>query len=197
MNSVEYNNVDGLLYSSVSAQGSTSNLVCSIFLLSFLIFFILFFCFVKCKTSFIVFLSDLRCLDVEKERHDMSSPRGVLEACFKRLDLETSSSKDSPRDAESRRDSRAVSHWRGFFNQWKRKSMRRFASFPPLSVPKIPRRKSTSMKENEHPVLDSALGSNLYNWKYSWRNFTLSELQTATNNFSHGLLVVHTFTATT
>lgn len=152
VNSVEYNKVDGLLYSSVSAQ-------------------------------------DLRCLDMEKERHDMSSPRGVLEACIRSLDLETSSSKDSPRDADSPRDSRAVSHWRGFFNQWKRKSVRRFASFPPLSVPKIPRKKSTSMKENEHPVLDSALGSNLYNWKYSWRNFTLSELQTATHNFSHENLI--------
>ncbi|KAF3454403.1 hypothetical protein FNV43_RR04850 [Rhamnella rubrinervis] len=119
---------------------------------------------------------------MEKEKQDVSSPRGVLEACVREFESETVTPENSTSESESRLNSRAVSHWRKFFKLWNKRSIKRLASFPPLGVPKIPRRKSR--KESESPLLN-----NIYNFKSSLVNFTLSELQTATGNFSDENLI--------
>ncbi|KAF8401591.1 hypothetical protein HHK36_012536 [Tetracentron sinense] len=124
---------------------------------------------------------DLRSLDMEKESRDVSSPRGVLEDCIRSLESETGSSKASTSDSEPQPNTRAASHWRGFFQLLKTRSMRRLPTFPPLNVSKFSRRKSRSVKENMNTPVDS----DLCYFKSSWKNFTLSELQTATNNFSN------------
>lgn len=129
--------------------------------------------------KFSFFLVDLRCLDMEKEKQDVSSPRGVLEACVREFEFETVTPENSTSESESRPNSKAVSHWRKFFKLWNKRSIKRLASFPPLAVPKIPKRKSRS--ERESPLLN-----NIYNFKSSLVNFTFSELQTATENFSDG-----------
>lgn len=125
---------------------------------------------------------DLRCFDLEREQHDPSSPRGVLEASLQSSEFDPDSSNDSNVESENRRsESRALSHWKKFFKLWKKKSFRRLASFPPLGVLKISRRGSRSGRDN--PGL-----SDLYKFKSSLENFTFSQLQTATNKFSHGWL---------
>ncbi|KAB1202308.1 Receptor-like cytosolic serine/threonine-protein kinase RBK2 [Morella rubra] len=116
---------------------------------------------------------DLRCLDMEKEKEDVSSPRGVLEACMRGFESDSFSFKNSTAEVESRSNS----SWSRFFKLWKKQSIKRLASFPPLAVPKVPKRKSSSTREN--PQL-----SHLYNINSSLVNFSLSDLLTATDNFS-------------
>lgn len=117
---------------------------------------------------------------MEKEKQDVSSPRGVLEAYATAFESDTVTPENSTSELESRPNSRAVSHWRKFFKLWNKRSIKRLASFPPLGVPKISIRKCKN--ERESPLL-----TNVYNFKSSLVNFTFSELQAATNNFSEGL----------
>ncbi|XP_027366957.1 receptor-like cytosolic serine/threonine-protein kinase RBK2 [Abrus precatorius] len=120
---------------------------------------------------------DLRHLDLEKEKEDETSPRGVLEACIK--DYDSLHPQESDTTCSS---SRARSHWSKFLKLWKTKSVKRLTSFHPISVPKIPKWKSKSTREN-------AVLSNLYNFRSSLTTFTLSDLKYATNNFSHENLI--------
>lgn len=113
---------------------------------------------------------------MEKEKEDVSSPRGVLEACMRGFESDSFSFKNSTAEVESRSNS----SWSRFFKLWKKQSIKRLASFPPLAVPKVPKRKSGSTREN--PQL-----SHLYNINSSLVNFSLSDLLTATDNFSQGL----------
>uniref|UniRef100_A0A2N9EJB8 non-specific serine/threonine protein kinase n=1 Tax=Fagus sylvatica TaxID=28930 RepID=A0A2N9EJB8_FAGSY len=122
---------------------------------------------------------DLRCLDMEKEKEDVSSPRGVLEACIRGLESDSGSSKNSSTEMEIRGSN---SSWSKFFKLWKKRSIKRLASFPPLGVPKLSKGKSRSTRETSQL-------SNLYNFKSSLTNFSLSELQTATKNFSSENLI--------
>lgn len=132
----------------------------------------------------VIFLSivDLRCFEMEKEKESVSSPRGVIEAFIRGAENEPSSPESNTSEAAELCSSKSwgLSRWHNFFKLWKRKSIKRFPSFPPLSVPKISRRKSRSVRENTD--------IDLSHFKSSWKNFTLSDLITATNNFSRGLL---------
>lgn len=124
---------------------------------------------------------DLRQLDLEKEKEDEASPRGVLEACFRDFD----SQHQPPESETSCSSSRARSHWGKFFKLWKKRSFKRMPSLqslPPIGVPKIPKWKSKSTREN-HAL------SNLYNLRSSLVTFSLSELRNATNNFSNENLI--------
>ncbi|KAG5078540.1 hypothetical protein JHK82_057235 [Glycine max] len=117
---------------------------------------------------------DLRHLELEKEKENIASPRGVLEACMKDFDSHDQSHESKATCSTTR----ARSHWSKFFKIWRKKSFKRLGSLPPLiSVPKIPKWKSKSSRENQ--VL-----SKLYNFRSSWVTFSLSELRNATNNFS-------------
>jgi len=63
---------------------------------------------------------DLRCSDVEKERQDGTSPRGVLEACLRGSDSVTDSSKENSTASVTRfSNSRALSNWGKFLKLWK------------------------------------------------------------------------------
>ncbi|CAL8166497.1 unnamed protein product [Prunus armeniaca] len=123
---------------------------------------------------------DLRCLDIEKEKEDAQTPRGVLEVCIRSFESETSVSENSTTESEAPcPNSSSRSHWRKFFKLWSKRSIKRLASFPPLGVPKISsRRRIRSAREN--PGL-----ANIYNFKSSLVTFTFSDLQRATNNFNN------------
>ncbi|KAH1115849.1 hypothetical protein GYH30_057133 [Glycine max] len=59
------------------------------------------------------------------------------------------------------------------------------------NVPKLTRRKSTRIKEDLIPslnslVLHASLDTEFGYFKSSWKNFTLVEIQAATDDFSHG-----------
>lgn len=126
---------------------------------------------------------ELRCFDLESEQRDGLSPRGVLEASLQSSEFDADSLNDSTPEPENQpSQSGALFHWKNFFKLWKKRSFRRLASFPPLGVLKISRRGNRSGREN--PGL-----SDLYKFKSSLGNFTFSELQTATNKFSHGWLL--------
>ncbi|KAM7511806.1 hypothetical protein LguiB_010681 [Lonicera macranthoides] len=126
---------------------------------------------------------DLRCFEMEKEKENASSPRGVIEACIRGSENEPSSPESNTSEAAESCSSKSwgLSRWHNFFKLWKRKSIKRLPSFPPLAVPKISRRKSRSVRENTD--------IDLSHFKSSWKNFTLSDLSTATNNFSRENLI--------
>ncbi|KAL5768415.1 hypothetical protein ACOSP7_014967 [Xanthoceras sorbifolium] len=123
---------------------------------------------------------DLRYSDMEKERQDGNSPRGVLEACLRGSESVTYSSKKKGTKLETQcSSSRALTNWSKFLKLWKRKSVKHLA---PLAMPKLSRRKSRSTRED--PEL-----THIYNYKSSLKNFSISELQAATNNFNHENLI--------
>ncbi|KAI3664969.1 hypothetical protein L6452_43584 [Arctium lappa] len=115
---------------------------------------------------------DLRFFEMEKEKEDVTSPRGVLEACIRSFDKELSSS-----DVDTIKNdvSQPRSRWFRFFKIWKKNFAKRVPSLPPLA-PKPSRRKTMSARENPDV--------NLCHFKSSWKVFTISELEAATDNFS-------------
>ena len=128
-------------------------------------------------------IEELRGLDTEKEEKDRSSPKGVIEACFEGLESNITSDESSPKAEIRCVHSGALSNWRKFFKLWKRRSIKRLASFPPLAVPKLSEKNSRSTKEN--PML-----RDLYNFKSSLENFSLPELRAATDNFNAGMQLI-------
>ncbi|KAJ4719539.1 Kinase family protein [Melia azedarach] len=123
--------------------------------------------------------SDLRCSDIEKERQDGSSPTGVLEACFPGLEADTASSKDNSAESEIHcPKTRALTNWGRFFKLLKKRSTKHLGLFPPFPMLKLSKEKSRSTREDPEMT-------HIYNYKSSLKEFTLSELQTATQNFSN------------
>ncbi|KAL2945826.1 hypothetical protein AAZX31_U027100 [Glycine max] len=66
-----------------------------------------------------------------------------------------------------------------------------FQTFHPLkNVPKLTRRKSKRIREDLIPSLNAAsLDTEFGCFKSSWKNFTLAEIQAATDDFSHENLI--------
>ncbi|CAN6888679.1 unnamed protein product [Brassica oleracea] len=131
---------------------------------------------------------DLRCQGVEKEKQDTNSPRGVLEACLTRCSISsTSSSLDDPppnreavenanADAEARiKNHRASSNWGKFFKHWKRKSMKRLSSFPPLA-----HRRNKNVDQH----VDVLNVHDIYDFQSSLHSFSITDLEIATDKFS-------------
>ncbi|XLT35818.1 hypothetical protein HN873_067110, partial [Arachis hypogaea] len=83
--------------------------------------------------------------------------------------------------------SNANNQWHGFFKLLKKGSQMSFQPFHPFkkNVPKLIRRKSKRVREDLIPSFDSEFA----NFKSSWKNFTLSELQAATDDFSHDNMI--------
>lgn len=119
---------------------------------------------------------------MEKEKEDSYSPTGVLEDYLKNTESDSVSTKESTSGFEDQHFSKPPSRWGGFMQLIKTKSKRHIGTLHPLN---LSRRFSSSMREN---VLASPpTESDLSYFKPHWKNFTLSQLQSATNNFSHGL----------
>ncbi|KAL4579853.1 hypothetical protein LXL04_016021 [Taraxacum kok-saghyz] len=115
---------------------------------------------------------DLRFFEMEKEKEDVTSPRGVLEACVRSFE-DSNLSEDNQRNETV---SHPRSRWVKFFKMWKKNFSKKVPTLPPVT-PKTSRRKSTSVKEN-HPDV------NFCHFKSSWKVLTIDELNAATNNFS-------------
>lgn len=131
---------------------------------------------------------DLAALEIEEGGLPDYSPRSIESG--------TPSSKASTSDTEAQpglRDDNNNNQWRGFFKLLKKGSQMPFQTFHPLkNVPKLTRRKSKRIREDlipslNSPALTSSFDTELCCFKSSWKNFTLSELQAATNDFSHGM----------
>ncbi|GMH08345.1 hypothetical protein Nepgr_010185 [Nepenthes gracilis] len=109
-----------------------------------------------------------------------SSPRG---ACDESSDCDTASTSD----LERQQHSGSRSHWRCFLHLLK-KGPKRFQTFHPLSIPKLYRKKSRSSRHSVIPALP-AFDNGMHCFKSSWKNFSLSDLQEITNNFSRENLI--------
>lgn len=140
----------------------------------------------KAQTQYSVFpVSAPRGPDIYMEKkEDASSPVGVLEDYFKSEDSESCSSKDPSSDAEV---SKHASRWHGFVKLLRSRSKKSLATLHPLGVLKLSMRKSSSMRENI--ITNLFANSDSSNFKSPRVNFTLSELQAATNNFSQENLI--------
>ncbi|KAF7805149.1 receptor-like cytosolic serine/threonine-protein kinase RBK2 isoform X2 [Senna tora] len=98
------------------------------------------------------------------EKKDSSSPKGVIEACV--------NNNNNGFDCST---PKTLFQWSKIFKHAEIGSLKRLTSFPPISVPKISKGKSTrSTRENPLPLLRSSLV-----------NFSLSQLEDATSNFSN------------
>jgi serine/threonine protein kinase len=65
-----------------------------------------------------------------------------------------------------------------------------FNTFTPLKgVPKLTRRKSKRIRDNMVPVIPALDTDHLFYFKPSWRNFSLRDIQTATNDYSRENLI--------
>ncbi|XP_074293896.1 receptor-like cytosolic serine/threonine-protein kinase RBK2 [Silene latifolia] len=135
---------------------------------------------IRCKTLGSLFSAsahDLRAFDIEQEKNDEDSPRGILEACKKNAESELDSPLKGPTFCIPKKPH---FRWKNLFKAWKKKSiMKRLTSIPP--VQKITS-KINRVGENTGDV--SPVDANICKMKASWKIFSFSELQKATNNFS-------------
>uniref|UniRef100_A0A7N0T2G1 non-specific serine/threonine protein kinase n=1 Tax=Kalanchoe fedtschenkoi TaxID=63787 RepID=A0A7N0T2G1_KALFE len=101
------------------------------------------------------------------------------------FESETESSKASTSDSDQGGQPKST-QWHGFFKLLKKKSAitgLHFNTIPTINVPKLTRKKSKKALEATAPADCSVEGGFGY-LKSSWKNFSLAELQAATNNFS-------------
>ncbi|XP_020524198.1 receptor-like cytosolic serine/threonine-protein kinase RBK2 isoform X2 [Amborella trichopoda] len=107
----------------------------------------------------------------------------AVENCGHCLQSDISSSQASASYSDSQTNPSPISQWRAFFRLWKQRSIRRFSTFPHIGVPKFPTRKHRS-RDICLRSPKSSCDAKLCCSKPSWKNFTLLELQNATNNFN-------------
>ncbi|RWW50786.1 hypothetical protein BHE74_00042925 [Ensete ventricosum] len=120
---------------------------------------------------------DLRCFGSDKETG------GALEEGRRPSDAETSS-KASTSHVETLLSRSNSSLCRGFFRLWKHKSLRRLSSFPPVGFRKWSKKRSN--RETHPSRTHSTSTDDFCFFRPTWKNFTISELEKATDNFSPG-----------
>lgn len=118
-----------------------------------------------------------------KEKAD--SPVGVLEDYFRSSESDTSSSKEPTVDSEAQDKSKFSSKWRGFLQLLRNRSKKPMATLHPLSVLKLSKRMSRSMRETILPSSRLNADSSLHN--SPWKIFTHNEILFAANSFSQGM----------
>lgn len=135
-------------------------------------------------------LLDLAALEIEEGSQTEYSPRSQ--------ESETPSSRASTSDSEGGLRGNLNNNnnqWRGFFKLLKKGSQMPFQTFHPLkNVPKLTRRKSKRIREDlipslNSPALQSSFDAEFCCFKSSWKNFSLAEIQAATDDFSHGMKI--------
>ncbi|XP_065861216.1 receptor-like cytosolic serine/threonine-protein kinase RBK2 [Euphorbia lathyris] len=119
-----------------------------------------------------------------EKKANTNSPVGVLEDYFRTEEFESCSSKEPTSDFEAQKGSKPISRWHGFLKLLKTKSKKPLATLHPLSVLKLSLRRSSSMRE----ILPN-LFSTSFDLNSQSISFTLSDLQSATNNFSQENLI--------
>lgn len=122
---------------------------------------------------------DFEALEMAEMHGEEPSPR---EACGYTSESDTVSTSDS-----EHLHSGSNSHWKGFIHMLK-KGPKRFQTLHPLSIPKLSRRKSRSARHSMIPAIPS-FDPELCCIKSSWKNFSLKNIQEATNNFSRENLI--------
>ncbi|CAN8300563.1 unnamed protein product [Cochlearia groenlandica] len=136
------------------------------------------------------------CSDEENITFCTIKPESDDDNLIRSIESETSSSVVSTSDsseAHHNQHHHHHHHWKGFVRLLKKgSSAMPFNTFTPLKgVPKLTRRKSKRIRDNMVPVLPSASldTDDLFFFKPSWRNFSLQDIQTATNGYSRENLI--------
>jgi len=132
---------------------------------------------------------------MEKVKVNNYSPTGVLEDYLRSLESDTISSKESTSGSEDQKDSsKPSSKWVDFVHLFRSKSKRCLPTFHPISSGlQLSRRLSSSFREQIGGIIvgqqsssSSMIGEDVNYFKPHWKNFSFSQLQSATNNFSNG-----------
>ncbi|CAA3000302.1 receptor-like cytosolic serine threonine- kinase RBK2 [Olea europaea subsp. europaea] len=126
---------------------------------------------------------------MDKEKPNIHSPDTVLEDFFRSEDSETVSSKASTSEIEAQEDRKPASLWAAFIQLFRYESKGQFANLHPLNAFKLSKKFSSSMREYACGLSNPLINSNLNYFKPHWKNFSFSELQTATNFFCQGYLI--------
>jgi hypothetical protein len=122
-----------------------------------------------------------------KKKVDSSSPVGILEDYFKSSESETCASKEHNVGCERQQNSKPASRWNGLVQLLRTRSKKSLATMHPLSVMKLSRRLSSSLREAKSMVPSFCVDTDLNYTRLPWKNFSLYELQNATSYFTHGL----------
>lgn len=134
---------------------------------------------------------DLQHLRMGEEKVDEGSPREVLE---QEAASEPTNSETSTSESEDQVNKKPDSQWQGFLRKLKKGSGMHLHSFHP-NIPSLPSIKNISRKKSRNigqslpelpPTVDTSLH---YCFESSWKNFSLEELQTATDNFTRDNLI--------
>ncbi|GMH25977.1 hypothetical protein Nepgr_027820 [Nepenthes gracilis] len=131
-------------------------------------------------------IEENRIKNMEKVTKDSSSPVGVLEDFFRSSETDTNSSKES--EFEARKNLKGPSRWHKFVELLRAKSKKQLPALPPLDVLKLSR-KSSSMRENVAETGNYFVNNRSNDFNSPCKNFSLSELQSATKNFSQDCLI--------
>lgn len=142
---------------------------------------------------------------MEDEDEEYFSPVEVLTDCSRSVESETASSKasTSSESSEDRHNTISAYLWPSFFSLWKkgpglkihalsslRGAPKNLPKGVPKGVPKLTRRKTKRIRGSKVLSFNTSLvDADLCCLKSSWKNFALSELQAATDNFSNGSYV--------
>ncbi|KAI4342796.1 hypothetical protein MLD38_027376 [Melastoma candidum] len=132
---------------------------------------------------------DLSLLEFGEDEMELLQ-RAILDDCVVGLESDTFSS-TSTSNSEFGPCSKDPNknHWRSFIRTLKKGPAVRFHTFPPKNVPKLTWRKIMKIRGDLVPELADDLDMELTYFKPSWKNFTLRELQEATDNFSRENLI--------
>ncbi|XP_075490453.1 receptor-like cytosolic serine/threonine-protein kinase RBK2 isoform X2 [Primulina tabacum] len=129
-------------------------------------------------------------MEMDKDKSKACSPDTVLEDFLRSAESETDSSKaTSTSQSEVQIDPKPGSRWAEFFQLLRVKSKGQLTTLHSLKFRNLSRRFSSSAEEEVLGVTSAVLDPHLNYFKPQWKNFTFSELQTATCNFSQGYLI--------
>ncbi|KVH95622.1 receptor-like cytosolic serine/threonine-protein kinase RBK2 [Cynara cardunculus var. scolymus] len=144
--------------------------------------------------SFTISTEELGSLD--KDEDEIES-----EPASPKASTTSGSSPASPKDDTSGSPSSTVSNldpdpdsdphqWHGFLRKLKKGSTSSLYGFHPSlhSIKRLTRKKSRKLTESI-PALPHDLDAELHYFEASWKNFSLADLKSATNNFSHENLI--------
>ncbi|XP_042458261.1 receptor-like cytosolic serine/threonine-protein kinase RBK2 [Zingiber officinale] len=112
-----------------------------------------------------------------RERHGSRLPTSLSAPDLKGLET---SPKESTSSEETQID-RIDSLWHGFFHLWRHKSFRRFSSFPPFGMAK---HSKTGRRSSSKSLSENQESSPPFFVMPSCENFTISQLEKATDHFS-------------
>lgn len=147
---------------------------------------------------------DFSSVDTDEENIDETSSRGAVDDDMESTaSSKASCSSDSPSSKASTSDSDTQTHskphphpqWRGFLKKLKKGPTMTLHTFHPAmfhpaipSIKKLTKKKSRKLTQSM-PELPPHIDAELYCFEASWINFSLTDLQTATDNFSHENLI--------